>query len=109
LIQFRKNSSNTCCFRKSGGTANRITLVIQEQHFEKNFVLNPIFLESVIQEQPFDFFFFSDSICFSVSTLEQHLIHPKKVNSGAAQNCSKSGPMVFLPLFETVSCHIIPG
>ena len=94
MIFYRKNVSNTCFFRKSHSTASWVILVIQQQHFEEKFVLNPIFSESLIPEQPFDFFFFSDSIFFSVSTLEQHLIGPKKVNSRAAQNCSKSGPMV---------------
>ena len=93
-INLWKNVSNTCFFRKSHSTASWVILVIQQQHFEEKFVLNPIFSESLIPEQPFDFFFFSDSIFFLVSTLEQHLIGPKKVNSRAAQNCSKSGPMV---------------
>ena len=43
-----------------------------------------------------NFFLFQDSIFLILCILEQHLIGLKKINSQAAQNWSKSVPMVFL-------------
>ena len=41
LEKTRKNSSNTCFFRKCDSTASWVIFVIWQQHFEENLVLNP--------------------------------------------------------------------
>jgi hypothetical protein len=48
----RKNSSDTCFFRKRDSTASWVADAIWQQHFEENLVLNPAqipaFFENVI-------------------------------------------------------------
>ncbi len=66
---FKKNSSNTCFFRKSYPTSSWVVFVIWQQHFEENSVFNPIFCESCFPEQHFEFFLFQDSIFSGSSAL----------------------------------------
>jgi hypothetical protein len=63
-ILTRKNSSNTCFLRKCDSMASSVVSVIWQQHLEENLVLNPIFCESCVQEQHFEFFLFQDSIFY---------------------------------------------
>jgi len=52
----RKNSSNTCFFRKCDSTASWVIFVIWQQHFEENLVLNPKTKKSCFPGQHFEFF-----------------------------------------------------
>jgi hypothetical protein len=90
-----ENSSYTCFFRKRDFTASWVADTIWPQHFEENFVLNLNFCKFSVPEKHL-FFLFSKTTSFQCYILELHLIGLKKINSQAAQNWSKSVPMVFL-------------
>jgi len=91
-INVRKNSSNTCFLRKCDSTASSVDSVIWQQHLEENLVLNPIFCESCVQEQHFEFFLFQDSVfipIFSRATFNRG----EKNQFMSSTNRSKSVPM----------------
>jgi len=70
-------------------------------------VLNPKFSKFWVPEQHF---FFSKAAFFQCYILEQHLIGLEKLNSQAAQNWSKSVPMVFLwPFLRWFLVTSFPG
>ena len=63
-IFVRKNSSNTCFFRKCDPTASWVIFVTWQQHSEENLVLNPKTKKSCFPGQHFEFFQFQSVILY---------------------------------------------